>query len=89
MRVTCGGADAYIWPGGGITVMVDVLDMPPGSFGYVPTPAIVAPLEFTTTMTEYQRLGGHADAVRSVEDILESGGEYGSAARAIAGAATG
>ena len=27
-RVTCGGAPAYIWPGGGITVMVDVTNLP-------------------------------------------------------------
>src|ERR1700739_1034711 len=47
-RVTCGGGPAYIWPGGGITFMVDVTRMPENAFGYVPTPALVAPLEFTT-----------------------------------------
>ncbi len=47
-RVTCGGAPAYVWPGGGITLMVDVTRMPDRAFGYVPTPALVAPLEFTT-----------------------------------------
>ena len=46
-RVTCGGAPAYIWPGGGITFMVDVTRMPENAFGYVPTPALVAPIEFT------------------------------------------
>ena len=46
-RVTCGGAPVYVWPGGGITFMVDVTLVPPGAFGYVPTPALVAPLEFT------------------------------------------
>src|SRR5690606_18892484 len=46
-RVTCGGAPVYVWPGGGITVMVDVTRMPRNSFGYVPTPALVAPIEFT------------------------------------------
>jgi hypothetical protein len=35
--VTCGGAPAYVWPGGGITVMVDVR-LPDNAFGYVPTP---------------------------------------------------
>ena len=40
-RVTCGGAPAYVWPGGGITVMVDVARMPDRSTGYVPTPALV------------------------------------------------
>jgi hypothetical protein len=47
LNVTCGGAPAYVWPGGGITVMVDVMRMPDRSFGTVPTPAIVAPIEFT------------------------------------------
>jgi len=81
--VTIGGAEAYVWPGGGITVMADVLDMPDNAFGYVPTPAIVAPLEFTTTLQEYLELGGHEDAVRSMEDVLANGGEYGGEVRAI------
>jgi hypothetical protein len=45
--VTAGGAPVTVWPGGGITFMVDVTLMPENSFGYVPTPAIVAPIEFT------------------------------------------
>ena len=59
-RVTMGGAPVYVWPGGGITVMVDVMRMPKGAFGYVPTPAIVAPIEFTLPRALYERLGGHA-----------------------------
>ncbi len=78
-KVTCGGAEAYVWPGGGITVMVDVMDMPDRSFGYVPTPAIVAPLEFTMPRDEYAALGGHMEDIRSVADIAEKGGEYGMA----------
>src|SRR3546814_10229017 len=46
-RVTAGGAPVFVWPGGGITYMVDVARMPDNSFGYVPTPALVAPIEFT------------------------------------------
>jgi 6-hydroxynicotinate reductase len=69
-RVTMGGAPAYLWPGGGITLMADVMRMPKGAFGYVPTPAIVAPLEFTLPRTLYAALGGHmADVVR-IEDLL-------------------
>lgn len=75
-RVTCGGVDAYVWPGGGITVMVDVSKMPDQSFGYVPTPALVAPLEFTVSKTDYIALGGHETAIRSIKDIVTSGGEY-------------
>jgi hypothetical protein len=57
VNVTCGGAPAYVWPGGGITVMVDVTRMPARSFGTVPTPAIVAPIEFTMRASDYQALG--------------------------------
>jgi hypothetical protein len=69
-RVTCGGAPVYVWPGGGITVMVDVLRMPANSFGWVPTPAIVAPIEFTMRLSDYAALGGHMDRVRTLEDVL-------------------
>ncbi len=76
-KVTVGGIDTYLWPGGGITIMADVLTMPANAFGYVPTPALVAPLEFTMTRDEYRALGGHDEAVRTVEDIARHGGEYG------------
>jgi hypothetical protein len=69
-RVTVGGAPAYVWPGGGITVMVDVARMPDRSFGWVPTPAIVAPIEFTLRADDYARLGGHVDRVVPVAEAL-------------------
>ncbi len=84
-RVTCGGAPVYVWPGGGITVMVDVTTMPDNAFGYVPTPALVAPLEFTVQRQEYTRLGGHDASIRELSDVLEAGGEYGADARVIGG----
>lgn len=68
--VTCGGAEAYVWPGGGITVMVDVTRMPAGSFGYVPTPALVAPIEFTMRKSDYIALGGHAERIRPADEVL-------------------
>ncbi|MEX0810076.1 MAG: 6-hydroxynicotinate reductase [Dongiaceae bacterium] len=76
-RVTCGGAPAYIWPGGGITLMVDVTRVPDNGFGYVPTPALVAPIEFTMRLEDYAALGGHLDWVRPLESLAgssESGG---------------
>ena len=82
-RVTIGGAPTYRWPGGGITVMVDVMDVPDGAFGYVPTPALVAPLEFTTPREAYDQLGGHKTAIRDLADVLAIGGEYGADARVI------
>ncbi|MBK0399601.1 6-hydroxynicotinate reductase [Limibaculum sp. M0105] len=78
-RVTCGGAPVYVWPGGGITLMTDVTRLPDGAFGYVPTPALVAPLEFTLPRAEYLALGGHGAHIRTLGDILASGGEYGEA----------
>ena len=72
VRVTCGGAPVYIWPGGGITVMVDVAKMPDNSFGSVPTPAIVSPIEFTMLRTDYLALGGHEQSIRTIEQALQT-----------------
>jgi len=73
VNVTCGGAPAYVWPGGGITVMADVMRMPDNSFGTVPTPAIVAPIEFSMRREDYQALGGHMEHVFSLEQALARG----------------
>ncbi|MBQ0804558.1 MULTISPECIES: 6-hydroxynicotinate reductase [unclassified Sulfitobacter] len=69
-HVSCGGAEAYVWPGGGITVMVDVMDMPTNSFGYVPTPALVAPIEFTLRREDYGTLGGHMEHIQPVAEVV-------------------
>jgi hypothetical protein len=71
-NVTAGGAPVYVWPGGGITFMVDVTRLPQNAFGYVPTPAIVAPIEFTLTLENYAALGGHMDHVRPLSSLSES-----------------
>jgi hypothetical protein len=73
-RVTCGGAPVYVWPGGGITIMVDVSRMPENAFGYVPTPALVAPIEFTMKLSDYSTLGGYMDHVRPVAAINRDDG---------------
>jgi 6-hydroxynicotinate reductase len=70
-RVTCGGAPVYIWPGGGITFMVDVSRMPENAFGYVPTPALVAPIEFTLKNEDYAALGGHMDYLRPLRSVMD------------------
>lgn len=69
-RVTCGGAPVYIWPGGGITLLVDITRMPSNSFGYVPTPALVAPIEFTLERQTYAELGGYMDQILPLDKIL-------------------
>ncbi|WP_093378355.1 6-hydroxynicotinate reductase [Variovorax sp. OV329] len=73
VNVTLGGAPAYVWPGGGITVMADVMRMPDMSFGTVPTPAIVAPIEFTMRASDFAALGGHTEQVFSLEEALKRG----------------
>ena len=72
-HVTCGGAPAYRWPGGGITIMTDVTRMPANSFGYVPTPAIVAPIEFTMRRQDYEKLGGHMKEIVDLADVVPRG----------------
>jgi len=69
-RVTCGGAPVYVWPGGGITFMADVTRMPQDAFGYVPTPALVAPIEFTLRLADYAALGGYVEHVRPLSSII-------------------
>ncbi len=72
-RVTCGGAPVYVWPGGGITLMVDVSRMPANAFGYVPTPALVVPIEFTLKLDDYSALGGYMDRVRPLSSFMDTG----------------
>jgi hypothetical protein len=71
VRVTAGGAPVTVWPGGGITFMVDVTAMPDKSFGFVPTPAIVGPIEFTMRLDDYSAIGGHMDRVRRLEEVAQ------------------
>jgi 6-hydroxynicotinate reductase len=82
-RLTSGGAECYIWPGGGITFMVDVTQLPKGAFGSVPTPALVAPLEFTLPRADYLALGGHAQAIKTLDEMNQTGGEYPTAAHLL------
>jgi len=72
-RVTSGGAPVYVWPGGGITFMVDVTTLPANAFGYVPTPALVAPIEFTMRRDDYAALGGHMGRIRTLDSVAAYG----------------
>ncbi len=62
--LTCGGAQVFVLPGGGITFYADVEQVTPGAFTWVPTPATVAPVEYTMRMDDYEAMGGHVEAVR-------------------------
>jgi len=46
--------------------------MPAGAFGYVPTPALVAPIEFTLKLSDYAALGGHMDHVRPLSSLSDT-----------------
>jgi hypothetical protein len=52
--------------------MVDVTQLPQGAFGYVPTPALVAPIEFTLRLSDYAVLGGHMDYVRPLSSLRDT-----------------
>jgi hypothetical protein len=67
--ITCGGAPVFLWPGGGITFMVDVVQLPKNAFGYVPTPAIVAPIEFTMRVSDFEAMGGYLHAIRPASSL--------------------
>ena len=54
--------------------MVDVTRLPANAFGYVPTPALVAPIEFTLRLADYAALGGHMDEVRPLSSSSRPAG---------------
>ena len=62
--LTAGGAPTFIYPGGGITFTVDVERVKMGSFSWVPTPATVAPNEYTMRVEDYIEMGGHLEAMK-------------------------
>jgi len=70
VTLTVGGAPVYILPGGGINFLVDVEKVVPRAFTWVPTPATVAPLEFTMTLETYEKIGGRTEYITTVEDAL-------------------
>jgi ferredoxin len=62
-KLSIGGAETFILPGGGINFMADVEQMVPKAFTWVPTPATVAPVEYTMTKKKYAEIGGHMDQI--------------------------
>jgi NAD-dependent dihydropyrimidine dehydrogenase PreA subunit len=69
--MTIGGAPAFVLPGGGINFMVDISKMIPESTTWVPTPATVAPIEYTMTRETYENLGGHVASIKTKEELLK------------------
>jgi hypothetical protein len=69
-KLTIGGAPTFILPGGGINFMVDVEKVVPKAFTWVPTPATVAPVEYTITREAYEEIGGHVHNIRPLKELL-------------------
>jgi ferredoxin len=63
-HLTVGGSPGYVLPGGGITFMVDVERVKQGSFYWTPTPATICPLEYTMKLKDYEKMGGHVEAMK-------------------------
>ncbi len=63
-HLTVGGSPGFIWPGGGISFMVDVERVKAGSFYQTPTPATICPLEYTMELEDYKEMGGHVEAMK-------------------------
>ncbi len=70
-RLTVGGARAFVFPGGGIDILVDVEKVREGAFHWMGVmPAMIAPIEFTMKLDDYVDIGGYAEAVRPLEEVL-------------------
>ena len=63
-NLTCGGSSVFVMPGGGISFIVDVERVRAGAFTWVPTPATVAPIEYTMRRDDYEKMGGHVEAIK-------------------------
>ncbi|MES9994734.1 4Fe-4S binding protein [Desulfovibrio aminophilus] len=69
VSMTVAGAPAFILPGGGINFMVDVAKAVPRAFTWVPTPATVAPVEYTMRLEDYRAIGGHMASIKPVAEL--------------------
>ena len=69
-NLTIGGAQPYVLPGGGINFMVDVEKVKKGAFYWTPTPATICPVEYTMTLEDYKKMGGHVEAMKPFEAIV-------------------
>lgn len=68
-KLTIGGAETFILPGGGINFEVDVEKVVPKAFTWVPSPATVAPVEYTMKKDKYAEIGGHIEQIVDVTKV--------------------
>jgi ferredoxin len=64
--LTIGGAPVFVLPGGGINFIVDTEQIVANGFSWVPTPATVAPVEYTMRLSDYEAIEGHMNQVKDV-----------------------
>jgi len=69
-RLTVGGAPTFLLPGGGINFMVDAGRVLSGAFTWVPTPALVVPVEYTMRLSDFEAIGGHTGAMEPLDAVL-------------------
>jgi len=70
VAITIGGARPFIFPGGGINFLVDVEKIKYGSIYLSPTPSFVLPVEYTMRKDTFAEIGGHVDAIRPIESVI-------------------
>lgn len=71
--LTIAGAPTFVMPGGGITFLADVEKMVDHPFNFTPSPAVLAPIEYTMTVENYAEIKGHMSAIRIKDDVLVEG----------------
>jgi hypothetical protein len=49
--------------------MVDVERVEPSFFYWTPSPAVICPIEYTMTLQDYKRMGGHVEAMKPFEAL--------------------
>ncbi|ACB85714.1 4Fe-4S binding protein [Natranaerobius thermophilus] len=71
VTLTIGGAPTFVLPGGGINFMADASKMASDPITWVPTPATVAPVEYTMTRDTFEKLGGHTHHIKTKKELLK------------------
>ncbi|MCX8109784.1 MAG: 4Fe-4S dicluster domain-containing protein [Syntrophorhabdaceae bacterium] len=69
VKITIGGAEPFIFPGGGINFLVDYGKVKYGSVYLAPTPSFIIPVEYTMTLETFKEIGGHIEAIKPIKDI--------------------
>ena len=70
-KLTVGGAPVCLLPGGGIDFFVDVSKVKVHAFSWVPTPAVVFPVEYTMRLQDYLDFGGHKDSIKKLDEVRQ------------------